>query len=49
MTKPRILIVDDEENLRRVTQLRLEQAGFEVQTAPGGSAALAMLPRFRPE
>lgn len=49
MNRPRILVVDDEENLRRVTQLRLEQAGYEVQTAADGPSALATLPRFRPE
>ncbi|MBE0656704.1 MAG: sigma-54-dependent Fis family transcriptional regulator [Bryobacteraceae bacterium] len=49
MSRPRILVVDDEENLRRVTQLRLEQAGYEVQTAADGPSALAMLQRFRPE
>lgn len=43
MGKPRILIVDDEENLRRVTQLRLQQAGYEVATAPDGDSALALL------
>ncbi len=43
MSKQRILIVDDEENLRRVTQLRLQQAGFEVATAPDGESALTLL------
>jgi two-component system NtrC family response regulator len=41
----RLLVVDDEENLLRVTQLRLEQAGFEVATAAGGEQALALLAR----
>jgi two-component system NtrC family response regulator len=49
MSRPRILVVDDEENLRRVTQLRLEQVGFEVQTAADAPSALAMLQQFRPE
>jgi two-component system NtrC family response regulator len=39
----RLLVVDDEENLLRVTQLRLEQAGYEVSTATGGEQALALL------
>ena len=33
MIGKRILVVDDEENLRRVTQLKLQQAGFEALTA----------------
>jgi len=45
MSKPRILIVDDEENLCRVTQLRLQQAGYEVATAHDGESALEMLER----
>jgi two-component system NtrC family response regulator len=43
MSRQRILIVDDEENLRRVTQLRLQQAGYEVVTASDGKSALALL------
>jgi two-component system NtrC family response regulator len=44
MTTPaRILVVDDEDNLRRVTQLRLQQAGYDVATAPDAAAALALL------
>jgi len=39
----RILVVDDEDSLRRVTQLRLQQAGYEVETAASGEAALAFL------
>jgi two-component system NtrC family response regulator len=40
---PRILVVDDDESLRRVTQVQLEQAGFSTQTAADGNEALAAL------
>jgi two-component system NtrC family response regulator len=45
MTGKRILIVDDEESLRRVTQLRLQQAGFVTSTAADGVEALGFLER----
>ncbi len=45
MTGNRVLVVDDEENLRRVTQLKLQQAGFDAITAPDGAQALALLAR----
>lgn len=45
MNKPRILIVDDEINLLRVTQLRLQQDGYEVATAHDGKSALELLER----
>lgn len=40
---PRILVVDDDESLRRVTQVQLEQAGFSTQIAADGNEALAAL------
>jgi two-component system NtrC family response regulator len=43
MIGKRILVVDDEPNLRRVTQLKLQQAGYDVATAAGGEEALALL------
>ena len=39
----RILLVDDEESLLRVTQVRLRNAGYRVDTAPGGAEALEAL------
>jgi DNA-binding NtrC family response regulator len=39
----RILVVDDDESLRRVTQVQLEQAGFKTLTAPDGMEALNVL------
>jgi DNA-binding NtrC family response regulator len=39
----RILVVDDDESLRRVTQFQLEQAGYQVSVAPNGNQALAVL------
>lgn len=36
-----ILVVDDDESLRRVLQLQLREAGYEVSTASDGAAALA--------
>jgi DNA-binding NtrC family response regulator len=45
MTQRRILIVDDDESLRRVTQVQLTQAGYHVVTAASGEDASAMLAR----
>jgi DNA-binding NtrC family response regulator len=42
-SKRRILVVDDDENLRRVVQFQLEQRGYEVRTAPGGTQALQVM------
>src|SRR3982751_302004 len=39
----RILVVDDEEHLRRVTQLKLQQAGYDASTAGDGAEALRLL------
>jgi len=38
-----ILVVDDEDSLRRVTQVKLQQAGYAVETAPSGERALEQL------
>ena len=43
MKHKRILVVDDDESLRRVTQLQLEEAGHEVLTASNGNAALKII------
>jgi DNA-binding NtrC family response regulator len=45
MSRPRILVVDDEESLRRVTQLKLTQMGYEAGTAASGAEALEVLAR----
>ena len=45
MSKQRILIVDDDESLRRVMQVQLEQEGYSVTSASGGQAAMNMLER----
>jgi len=43
MTQPqaRILVVDDERNIRKNLSMMLEAAGYEVETASDGEAALA--------
>lgn len=42
---PRLLLVDDDEMMRRCSQRFLKRAGFEVTTAASGAEALAMLER----
>jgi DNA-binding NtrC family response regulator len=44
MSSNRILIVEDEEKLRRVIQLHLESAGFEVTSAGTAEAAVNLAP-----
>ncbi len=44
----KILLVEDEKRLRRVLQLVLEEAGFEVRTAAEGGAAIGLWQKWRP-
>jgi two-component system NtrC family response regulator len=43
MKRARVLVVDDDESLRWITQLQLEEAGYAVLTAPDGEQALAQV------
>lgn len=43
MMSKNILVVDDEENLRRVMQIQLQQNGYDVKTALSGDDALQLL------
>jgi two-component system response regulator AtoC len=45
----RVLVVDDEENLRIVLRTLLKRHGFEVETAQSGEEALALVDRFGPD
>ena len=47
MTKSRILVVDDDESLRRVLQLQLEQDGYSVASAASSQQTLSLL-QLRP-
>ena len=44
----RILVVDDQADLARGTELVLQQAGYVTALASGGAQALQILPAFRP-
>jgi two-component system OmpR family response regulator len=46
---PRVLIVDDEENIRFLVGSALQLAGFETQVAETGHEALKMVESFRPD
>ena len=39
-TKPRLLVVDDDEDIRALLRLILERGGYEVDEQPDGRAAL---------
>ena len=43
MSQPRILVVDDDESLRRVTEVQLQEEGYDVATAASGEEALQRL------
>src|SRR3712207_4235177 len=45
----RLLVVDDEPNIRELLSASLRYAGFEVATAPDGQQALAVAEQFRPD
>jgi two-component system response regulator AtoC len=45
----RVLVVDDEENIRLVLRTLLRKSGYEVEVAESGEAALAALDSFGPD
>jgi len=45
----RVLVVDDEENLRLVLRTLLRKHGYEVEVAESGEAALALVDTFGPD
>ena len=49
MSKHRILVVDDDESLRRVMQMQLEEAGYEVLVACQGVDGLNLIEDITPD
>ena len=49
MSKHRILVVDDDESLRRVMQMQLEEAGYEVLVACQGADGLNLIEDITPD
>ncbi|MCZ6915589.1 MAG: sigma-54 dependent transcriptional regulator [Gemmatimonadetes bacterium] len=47
--KPRVLIVDDEQNIRRMLRALLEQEAFEVEDAESGADAPGAIESFDPD
>ena len=45
----RLMLVDDEEGVRRFLGLSLIELGYEVKTAENGEAALALFDEFKPD
>lgn len=49
VTKRRVLVVDDEEDVRNYLRTALEDSGFEVETAVDGLEAMQAVHRNRPD
>jgi DNA-binding response OmpR family regulator len=48
MDRGRILIVDDESDIRKLLKVRLELAGFDCREAGNGEEALRLVREFKP-
>src|SRR5689334_8154047 len=49
VTGERLLLVDDEDNLRSMLEAALRHSGFEVHPAADGRSALDAVPEVRPD
>lgn len=48
MSKPRVLVVDDEESIRDLLDIGLSHRGFEVHTCPHAACAMEAIASFQP-
>jgi DNA-binding response OmpR family regulator len=48
-TAGRVLVVDDDADIRGLVEFKLQQAGFEVMTADDGAGALSMVENWKPD
>lgn len=48
-TKPKILLVEDDDNLAQVYQMRFSKEGFDVRRVPDGEDALAAAVTYFPD
>ncbi|MFN2582127.1 MAG: response regulator transcription factor [Candidatus Dormibacteria bacterium] len=48
-SRPRVLIAEDDDSLRRLLELRLSGSGFELRCAVDGADALAQMAAWRPD
>ncbi|HXI11929.1 MAG TPA: response regulator [Thermoanaerobaculia bacterium] len=49
MAKPRVLVVEDDSDLRRLYAIGLNQRGFQVRLAANGAEAIDRVDRERPD
>ena len=49
LSKKRILVVDDDESLRWVTQAQLQQSGYDVEAAADAASALEQIRNLPPD
>ena len=47
--KKLIFLIEDEQTLANLIQLRLEKAGYRVETEKNGKIALALIPKLKPD
>ncbi|MCH2111057.1 MAG: response regulator, partial [Polyangiaceae bacterium] len=45
----RVLVIDDEENLRLVLRTTLRRQGYQVESAENGEEALPLIDKFGPD
>ena len=49
VTMARVMVVDDEEDLRNLVKMVMEKEGFEVESAEDGNDFLKKVDRFQPD
>jgi two-component system, OmpR family, phosphate regulon response regulator PhoB len=47
--RPRVLVAEDDDSLRRLIELRLGARGFDVRSAPDGVVALELIEEWTPD